>query len=138
VGHPPRKFTPAIERPDEPGVHNWGFADVPCSIWRFTSDEEEMFEEPDIDVGFHVDYEGDRLIEINVNQRDEYQGERAPGGETALSVYISAADAKMFAAGLQKAIDMAEVETLRRTEKKARQAKRAEAKMLKAKKTDER
>lgn len=43
--HPPSKFTPAIERAEERGIHNEGFAEIPCSIWRFTADEEEMFEE---------------------------------------------------------------------------------------------
>jgi hypothetical protein len=70
-----REFTPAIEREEEPGIYNEGFAAVPCSVWRFTDDQGVVFEETELDVGTHVDYEGDRLVEINLSQRDEYQGE---------------------------------------------------------------
>ena len=135
--HPPRRFTPVIDRPSEAGIYGVVFTHVPCSIWHSTDDEEVVLEEAEIDVALHVDYEGDRLIEINVNQPDEYQGDRSGSAETAMSLYITAADAKRLAAGLQEAIAKAEAETARRQAKRSRNAKRAEAKMLRAKKPDE-
>lgn len=137
--HPPRVLRPAIEYEAGPGSINEQFKAIPCSIWRYTPDEDEMFEEGEIDVGVHVDYDHDRLIEINLSQLDEYQGESNGAALCERSVYISPADAKTFIAGLQEAIERAEREAALRVMQKARRAKREEAKRLRrAKKSDER
>ena len=137
--HPPRVLRPAIEYESGPGSINEQFKAVPCSIWRYTPDEDEMFEEGEIDVGVHVDYDHDRLIEINISQIDEYQGESNGAAVCERSVYLSPADAKSFLAGLQEAIDRAEKEAVLRVTEKARRAKREEGKRLRrAKRGDER
>jgi ribosomal protein S19E (S16A) len=137
--HPPRVLRPAIEYEAGPGSINEQFEAVPCSIWRHTPDEEEMFEEGEIDVGVHVDYDTDRLIEINISQIDEYQGESNGSSVCERSVYISATDARTLLEGLQKAIAGAEEESARRVARRARLLKRKEAKNLRrAKKEDER
>jgi hypothetical protein len=82
-----------------------------------------VFEEAELDVGTHVDYEGDRLIEINLSQRDEYQGEVGGGGLTERSIYLSAGDATKFLEGLRTAIERCEKEVARRAAKEARREK---------------
>jgi hypothetical protein len=62
IWHPPRVLRPAIEYEAGPGSINRQCEAVSCSIWRYTSDEEEMLEEAELDVGIHVDYDTDRLI----------------------------------------------------------------------------
>jgi hypothetical protein len=124
--HPPRILRPAIEYDAEPGSINRQCAAVACSILRYTQDEEEMFEEGELDVGIHVDYDTDRLIEINISQLDEYQGESNGAAVCELSVYISPAEAKAFVAGLHEAIERAEREAAQRATKRAREGKREE------------
>ncbi len=137
--HPPRVLRPAIEYEAGPGSINEQFKAIPCSIWRHTPDQDEMFEEGELDVGIHVDYDTDRLIEINISQIDEYQGESNGSSVCERSVYISAADAKSLVAGLQKAIERAEAEAVVRANRKVREAKRREAKEARrAKREDER
>ena len=128
--HPPPVLRPAIEYEASRGSINEEFQAVPCSIWRYTEDEEEMFEDGELDVGIHVDYDTDRLIEINVSQIDQYQGESHGASTCELSVYISPTDAKNFVAGLQEAIERAEKEAALRVTKKAHRAKREEAKRV--------
>jgi len=126
--HPPRKFTPAIDRESDRGDINEGFAAVPCGIWRSSDDQEEMFEEAELNVSANSDYEGERLDEISVLQPDEYQGENAGSSTEALAVYLSPGDAREFANGVLKAVERAEAEVARRRAQKARKGKRAEAK----------
>jgi hypothetical protein len=121
--HPPRRFTPIIERQSRGREINEGFAEVPCGIRRASSDEGEMFEEAELNVGVFVDYEGERLVEIAVLQPDEYQGDSAGSGLEDLAVYLSPEDAKKFAEGLQKAVERAEAEVARRRAQKARKKK---------------
>jgi hypothetical protein len=128
--HPPRVLRPAIEYEAGPGSIDEQFKAVPCSIWRYTPDDDEMLEEGEIDVGIHVDYDHDRLIEINISQIDEYQGESNGASVCERSVYISAADARTLAEGLREAIDRAEKEAALRVKEKARRAKREEAQRL--------
>lgn len=127
--HPPRVLRPAIEYEAGPGSINRQCQAVPCSIWRYTKDEEEMFEDGELDVGIHVDYDTDRLIEINVSQIDEYQGESNGAATCELSVYISPTDARSFLAGLREAIERAEDEAAKRAAKQAREVKRDQRRM---------
>jgi hypothetical protein len=137
--HPPRVLRPAIEYEAGAGSINEQFKAVPCSIWRYTPDDDEMFEEGEIDVGVHVDYDHDRLIEINISQIDEYQGESNGAALCERSVYISPADARSFLSGLQEAIERAGKEAALRVTQKVHREKRDEAKRLRrAKKNDER
>lgn len=115
--HPPRRFTPAIECEPEPDLTNEITESVPCSVWRFTPDQEVAFEEAEVEVGVHLEYETDRLIEINLAQNDEYQGEESGTGTVALSLYVSPAEARRFAVGLHKAIEKADAVAARRATK---------------------
>jgi hypothetical protein len=70
------------------------------------------------------EYDGERLIEVEVVQLDEYQGELGGYGESALAVHISAEDARNMAAGLLKAAERAEQELERRARKGSRRERR--------------
>lgn len=118
--HPPRTFRPAIRHGTEAFVVSEHCADAPCWIWRSSSDEEVMFEEAELHVAMNPEYEGERLIEVEVVQLDEYQGESGGGGESALAVHVSPSDARALAAGLMKAADHAERELEQRAKKRAR------------------
>jgi hypothetical protein len=122
--HPPRACRPAIRYGNEAIVVLEHCASAPCSIWRHSSDQEAMFEEAELNVALNPEYEGERLIEVEVMQLDEYQGERGGGGESALAVHISAEDARNLAAGLLKAAEHAEREVARRTKKMLRGERR--------------
>ena len=122
--HPPRTFRPAIRYGNEAIVVLEHCADAPCSIWRHSSDQEAMFEEAELNVALNPEYEGERLIEVEVMQLDEYQGERGGGGESALAVHIGAEDARNLAAGLLKAAERAEREVARRAKKRSRGERR--------------
>jgi len=49
-----------------------------------------MFQEAELNVAMNPEYDGERLMEVEVMQLDEYQGERGGGGESALAVHITA------------------------------------------------
>ena len=83
-----------------------------------------MFEEAELNLALNPEYAGERLIEIEIVQLDEYQGERGGGGESALAVHVSAEAARSLAAGLLKAAELAERETKRRAKAEARREKR--------------
>ena len=121
--HPPRRFLPAIERDPESSMPNQGLESVPCSILRFTPDEEDVFEEALAEVGVNADYEGERLVEITVMQPDDYDDHCA--GLCDMIFYLAPADATRFAAGLQTAIEKAEAEVARTRAITARRAKRS-------------
>jgi hypothetical protein len=74
--HPPRTLRPAIRHAKEPIVVLTHCADAPCSIWRCSPDGDAMFEDAELNVGLNPEYEGERLIEVEVMQLDEYQGEK--------------------------------------------------------------
>jgi hypothetical protein len=116
---PPRTFRPAIRHGTEAFVVSEHCADVPCWIWRCSPDEEAMFEEAELHVAMNPEYEGERLIEVEVVQPDEYQGESGGGGESALAVHVSPGDARALAAGLLKAAERAEHELVQRAKKRA-------------------
>lgn len=132
--HPPRTFRPAIRYGTEAFVVSEHFAAAPCSIWRYSSDQEAMFEEAELNVAMNPEYDGERLIEVEVMQLDEYQGERGGGGESALAVHISAEDARNVAAGLLKAAEHAERELERRAKKESRRGKRKASRDLRGSK----
>lgn len=125
---PPRRFNPAIER--ESSRCGQGFQSVRCGILRSTEDGADMFEEAEIDPTLSVQYEGERLVEINVTQPHDYDEEEAGGASVELSAFLSVAEAKSFAAALQQAITAAEREAARRLVEDARREKRAEARRL--------
>lgn len=127
---PPRRFSPAIER--ETSRCGEGFPPSRCGILRSTEDGADMFEEAEIDPTLSVQYEGDRLVEINVTQPHDYDDDEAGGASIELSVYLTAAEAKALAASLQQAITAAEREAARRVVEDARRKKRAEAKRIDA------
>jgi hypothetical protein len=122
--HPPRTFRPAIRYGNEAIVVMEHCGSSPCSIWRCSSDQEPMFEEAQLNVALNPEYVGERLVEVEVMQLDEYQGERGGGGDSALAVHITADDARNMAAGLLKAAEHAERELARRAKKESVRQKR--------------
>jgi predicted transcriptional regulator len=122
--HPPRTFRPAIRYGNEAFVVSEHFASTECSIWRCSPDEEAMFEEAELHVAMNPEYEGERLIEVEVVQPDEYQGEIGGGGESALALHISPTAARTMATGLLNAAERAEHEVERRAKVTARREKR--------------
>ncbi len=116
---PPRKLEPAIEREAERGASNQVFETVPCSILRTSSDEGAAFEEADIEIGVFVEYETERLIEISLSQPDEYD-HRDGSSTIERSAYVGVAEAKKLATALQKSIEHAERELIRRKTSKPR------------------
>ena len=131
---PPRRFSPAIERASRSGTGT-GFESVRCGILRSTEDGADVFEEAEIDPAMSVEYEGERLVEINVTQPNDYDHEYS-SASVALSLYLSPSEAKIFAAALQEAIVAAEKETSRRAAQKVRHEKRAETRRVEAAKRD--
>jgi hypothetical protein len=122
--HPPRTFRPAIRYGNEAIVVLEDCGSAPCSIWRCSSDQDAMLEEAELNVALNPEYEGKRLVEVEVMQLDEYQGERGAGGDSALAVHVSPEDARSLAAGLLKAAALAERELGRRAKKGALREKR--------------
>lgn len=122
--HPPRTLRPAIRYAKESIVVLTHCGDAPCSIWRSSPDGDAMFEEAELNLALNPEYEGARLIEVEVMQLDEYQGEKGGGGESALAVHVSAEAARSLAAGLLKAAELAERETERRAKTESRREKR--------------
>jgi len=122
--HPPRTLRPAIRHAKESIVVLTHCGDAPCSIWRSSPDGDAMFEEAELHLALNPEYEGERLVEVEVIQLDDYQGERSGGGESALAVHVSAEGARSLAAGLLKAAELAERETERRAKTQARREKR--------------
>jgi hypothetical protein len=110
---PPRRMHPAIEREEESGIHSEGFESVPCFVYRSSSDDGVSFEECEIDVGLCVQFENDRVIEINVVQPDFYD-DRNGSSTIEQSVYIGIDDARKLAKGLETAIERADRELARR------------------------
>jgi hypothetical protein len=115
----PRKIEPAIEREAERGAINQVFDSVPCSILRTSSDEGAAFEEADLQVGVFVEYETDRLIEISLSQPDDYD-HRDESGKIESTVHVGLDEAKRLATALQKSIEHAERELVRRKTAKQR------------------
>jgi len=83
-----------------------------------------VFEEAELSVMVHAEYDTDRLIEIDIMQPDDYRGESAGSSLCDRCVYVSAKDARVSVAGLEKAIAKAEAEEKRRAVIKARRANR--------------
>jgi hypothetical protein len=86
-----RRLIPAIESPST-GT-NLILESVPCSILRTTEDNADVFEEARVSVGVHVEYEGERLIEIAVEQPNDYD-EPDGGALIDRTLYVTAGDAK--------------------------------------------
>ena len=120
---PPRKLHPAIEREDTDIACIESFGSTPCFILRGTPDNEDVFEDAFLDVGVNVQYENERLIEINVVLPHDYE---EPESNAAIesTVYIGIAEAKVILAGLQTAITRAEKELARRAAKNERNEKK--------------
>jgi hypothetical protein len=122
---PPRRFLPAMTREDE-RVCGELFGGVACSILRVSGDGADLFEEARLEVGASVEYETDRLVEVLVQQPDDYD-HPDDSSQEALAVYLSVDAARTLADGLAKAVIRVEKELTRRAAKAARQAERAAA-----------
>ncbi len=115
---PPRRYSPAIDRNSR--AINECFDSVRCGILR-TVDREDMFEEAEVTASVNVEYEGERLVEINLCQPDDYDDE-AGGSNIVSSIYLAPTDAKIFVIGLQKAIKKAELIVARSAAAKTRRS----------------
>jgi hypothetical protein len=62
-----------------------GLQSVRCGIRRGTEDGADMFEEAEIDPTLSVQYEGGRLVEVNVTQPHDYDEAEAGGATIAMS-----------------------------------------------------
>jgi hypothetical protein len=125
---PPRRIHPVIVRDDDDDddddVINRGFDTVPCFILRSNGDD-DTFEEADLDVGVWVQYESDKVVELNISQPYDY--EHRNSSRIEWSVYLGVADAKQFAKALLEAIEHGEKEIARRVAYKPRKRKQKTA-----------
>jgi len=110
---PPRRFTPAIEREEEPDVCGEIIESVPCSILRSGSDQSVVFEEAILDVGVSVDYEFERVIMVDLLQPDDYD---SPDGSSRIeaTIHLSIGAARKLREGLLLAIAHGQEELARR------------------------
>jgi hypothetical protein len=121
---PPRKLHPAIEREDSDIACMEAFGTVQCFILRPTSDDEDVFEDAVLDVGVNLQYDNERLIELNVVLPHDYE---EPEGNATIesSAYVSVAEAKVLISGLQDSVTRAERELARRASKSEHGVKEA-------------
>lgn len=121
---PPGRLHPAIEREDADIACMESFGSATCFVLRPTSDNEDVFEEAMLDVGVNLQYENERVIEVNLMLPHNYD-EPEGGATIESSFYINIAEAKAVVSGLQDAVSRAEKELARRAAKGERRAQKS-------------
>jgi hypothetical protein len=89
-----------------------------------------VFEDAFLDVGVNVQYENERLVEINVVLPHDYE-EPESNATIESTVYIGVAEARVILTGLQTAITRAEKELARRAAKSERNEKKPARRKIK-------